>query len=442
MINNKTFRFYKISSFIFLAGASLALASCGGTSSSSTSLIPVTAVSMTATGDATTITVDGGTLQMLVLVEPENASDKSVLWTISDGSGEATISASGLVTAMTDGSATVRVTSVDVTSIFDTFNLTFSNQTSISKAALVNAIAEARVTQGTAISSADGSDVLTNAQWVSTIEHTAYSASIDAAQTVADIAVVSQIQVDDAISALALATVAFNNAKENGTQALVSHAIDLGTSENYVLLAQSAISTTGVSMITGDVAVSPAAGTYLTGFSETKDAGNTFATSDYVVGHLFAFDYADPTPVVLTTATGDMATAYNQGTGILPDYNELYAGDLSGKTLYAGSYNWTNNMLINADLTLSGSDTDIWVFQIAGTLTQAAGVRITLAGGAQPKNIFWLVADSVSIEVGAHSEGVILGSANIAMKTNSSINGRLLAQTAITLDACTVVQPS
>ncbi|MCX5775795.1 MAG: ice-binding family protein [Firmicutes bacterium] len=283
---------------------------------------------------------------------------------------------------------------------------------------------------------------MTNAKWVSNLAMTAYSGAIDSAQTVADIAVATQIQIDDGLSVLSLATSTFNAEKENGTKAEVVHAIDLGTSANYAALAKSGISTTGATSITGNVAISPAAGTYLTGFSETLDATNTFSTSSYVTGHLFAYDYASPTPVVLGTATADMQIAYNTGAGILPDYTELFAGDLSGKTMSSGAYQWSNNLLINTDLTLTGNSTDIWVFQIAGTLTQAAGVRVTLAGGALPENIYWIVGDSISMGVGAHTEGTMLGMTNIAMQTNSSINGRLLAQTAITLDSTTVVKPN
>lgn len=42
--------------------------------------------------------------------------------------------------------------------------------------------------------------------------------------------------------------------------------VDLGTAGNYVLLAKTAISTVPTSAITGDVGISPAAETYITGF--------------------------------------------------------------------------------------------------------------------------------------------------------------------------------
>jgi len=64
-----------------------------------------------------------------------------------------------------------------------------------------------------------------------------------------------------------------------------------------------------------------------------------------------------------------------------------------------------------------------------------------MAGGALPKNVFWQVFGAVDIGTTAHMEGVILSQTSIALKTGASVNGRLLAQTAVTLDAATVKQP-
>jgi hypothetical protein len=80
--------------------------------------------------------------------------------------------------------------------------------------------------------------------------------------------------------------------------------------------------------------------------------------------------------------------------------------------------------------------------QIAGGLTQASATKIILAGGAKAENIFWQVADTVAIGTTAHFEGIILGMKNISVGTNASINGRLLSQTAVTLDQNVVVEPT
>lgn len=206
-------------------------------------------------------------------------------------------------------------------------------------------------------------------------------------------------------------------------------------------MAKSGISTVPDSVITGDIGVSPIDSTGLTGFTLTNDATNVFSTSTQVIGKVYASDYTAPTPANLTTAIGNMGTAYTNAAGRAADYTELYSGNISGKTLTAGVYKWGTDILINTDVTLNGGPNDVWIFQTAGKITQASNINITLTGGAQAKNIFWQAADTVAIGTGAHFEGTILAKTNITLGTNASINGRLLAQTAVTLDESTVTKP-
>jgi hypothetical protein len=217
--------------------------------------------------------------------------------------------------------------------------------------------------------------------------------------------------------------------------------VNLGTADDFVILAETGISSETSSVITGNIGVSPAAATYITGFSLILDSTGTFSTSSQIVGQVYASDYTSPTPSNLTTAISDMRTAYIDAAGRTANYTELYSGDLSGKTLTTGVYKFGTGVLINTDLTLDGNATDVWIFQIDGSLTQAAGVNIILTGGALAENIIWQVADTVSLGTGAHFEGTILAMTNISLGTNASINGCLYAQTAVTLDASTVTKP-
>jgi hypothetical protein len=217
--------------------------------------------------------------------------------------------------------------------------------------------------------------------------------------------------------------------------------INLGTANDFVILAETGISTETSSMITGNIGVSPAAQTYITGFSLILDSTGTFSTSSQIVGNAYASNDTSPTPSYLTTAVADMHTAYTEAAGRTANYNNLYSGDLSGQTLTTGVYKFGSGVLINTDLTLNGNATDVWIFQIDGALTQAAGVNIILTGGALAENIIWQVADTVSIGTGAHFVGTILAKTNISLGTNASINGSLYAQTAVTLDAATVTKP-
>lgn len=227
-----------------------------------------------------------------------------------------------------------------------------------------------------------------------------------------------------------------------GSTRVAGTPVNLGTAGDYVILAKSGISTVPTSAVTGNLAVSPAAASYVTGFSLTSDATNAFSTSPQVTGKVYAADYASPTPSKLTTAVGDMELAFTSASGRAPDFTELGTGNIGGMTLSPGVYKWGTAVLIPTDLTLTGSATDVWIFQIAQDLTLASGTDITLAGGALPKNVFWQVSGQVDLGTTAHLEGVILGQTSITLRTGASVNGRLLAQTAVTLDGSTVVQPA
>jgi uncharacterized protein YjdB len=89
----------------------------------------VTSVTVSGTGNSITIDQKDGTLQMLATILPDNASDKSVTWSITSGNSSATISTDGLLTATAEGVATVRATANDGTEIFDEIEITIANQT-------------------------------------------------------------------------------------------------------------------------------------------------------------------------------------------------------------------------------------------------------------------------------------------------------------------------
>jgi hypothetical protein len=216
--------------------------------------------------------------------------------------------------------------------------------------------------------------------------------------------------------------------------------VNLGTSANYVILAKTAINVIAVSAVTGDLGLSPAATSYITGLALINATG--YATSSQVTGQLFAADMAAPTPINLTTSVENMITAYNDAAGRpTPDFLELGTGNLGGKTLTPGLYKFTNTVTMPSNVTISGNATDVWIFQIAGDMTVSNGVRINLIGGAQPKNIFFQVAGQATFGTTSHVEGIVLSMTGITFQTGATFKGRALAQTAVILDASTLVKP-
>ena len=98
-------------------------------------------------------------------------------------------------------------------------------------------------------------------------------------------------------------------------------------------------------------------------------------------------------------------------------------------------------LLIPTSVTLAGSATDVWIFQIAQDLTVASATNVVLSGGALAKNVVWQVSGAVDFGTTSHFEGIVLSQTAITLRTGASIKGRLLAQTAVAVDGSTVVAP-
>ena len=212
--------------------------------------------------------------------------------------------------------------------------------------------------------------------------------------------------------------------------------VNLGRAEDFAILTKSGITNVYPSNITGNVGTSPITGAAL------------LLRCNEVTGTIFTVDAAGPLPdrvtdaPGLTTAVGDMQTAYTDAAGRSnPDFLNVGAGIIGGITLKPGLHKWTSTLLIPTDIYLDGGADDIFIFQVAGTLTMSSAVRMILKGGAQAKNIFWQVSGAVTLGTTSHFEGTLLGKTSIAVQTKARVNGRLLAQTAVTLQMNTIKKP-
>ena len=237
--------------------------------------------------------------------------------------------------------------------------------------------------------------------------------------------------------------------------------VNLGKSGNYVILAKAGVSTVPNSAVTGNVAVSPAARTALTGWSLISEPTDTSFGSAQVVApdRLFAADnVGGTTSVDLTTAVGDMQTAYTAANGLAPAGGALAGGvpgtacpgtggtgALGGMTISPGVYTCTVtlNIATGTNVTLSGAG--VYVIRTTQGINQASGTQVLLTNGALAQNVFWVPALTANIVGTAGTPttmaGVILAKTNISVGTNATVNGRLLAQTAVTLDQATITQP-
>ena len=214
--------------------------------------------------------------------------------------------------------------------------------------------------------------------------------------------------------------------------------VNLLSTSRFAILAASEITDVPTSAITGDVGLSPAARSYISALTPPEVVGSIYAASD-----------GGATAVMLTQAQGDLTTAYNDAAGRTPvptgPFLNPGSGNLGGLTLSNGGlYKFTGAALISgSDLTLTGSATNVWIFQIASTLTVDNSIQVVLAGGAQASNVFWQVGTSAALGTTTIFEGTIMAHDSITFATGATLDGRALAQTAaVTLESTTITIPN
>lgn len=221
--------------------------------------------------------------------------------------------------------------------------------------------------------------------------------------------------------------------------AMAAASVGLGAADNFAVLAGSFITASTPSVVSGDVGLSPAAGTLYTGL-----------TIGMVTGTIYAVDVTGPAggagnnPGLLTTAKNDLVTAYNNAAGQAP--TGFISADLGGQTLTQGVYKDNGapaSLAITGTLTLDGGGDPnaVFIFQSASTLTTASNSHVTLINGAQACNVFWQVGSSATLGTGTQFNGNILALSSITDNGGSTVQGRLLARNAaVTLNNTNVTK--
>ena len=115
--------------------------------------------------------------------------------------------------------------------------------------------------------------------------------------------------------------------------------------------------------------------------------------------------------------------------------------DISGQTLNPGVYAFpgAGNIQRVPALTLSGAG--VYIFQITGAFNTVAGTVITLANGATPCDVFWVVGGATTLGANTTFEGTIMSAAAITVGANSTVNGRILSETATTISTDHITVP-
>jgi len=223
--------------------------------------------------------------------------------------------------------------------------------------------------------------------------------------------------------------------------------VGLGSADSFAVLGFSGVTASTPSVVSGDVGLSPAAGTLYSGL-----------TTGMVTGTIYAVDATGPAggagnnPSLLTSATGDLATAFtNAGQAPSGVNSGVVTGDLgtfNGGTLTPGVYQDNgapNSLSITGTLTLDGGGDPnaVFIFRSASTLTTASNSHVTLTGGTQACNVFWQIGSSATLGTSSDFKGTILAAVSITDNGGSTVVGRFLAQGgAVTLDNTHLTKPT
>jgi len=187
----------------------------------------------------------------------------------------------------------------------------------------------------------------------------------------------------------------------------------LGTADNFAVLAGSTVTSSGASIVSGSLGVSP--GSSVTGFPPGTVIGGTIHIND----------------AVAALAQSDVTTAYNFLT-TQPVTQNLSGQDLGGKTLTPGVYHFDSSAGLTGNLTLDaqGNPDALFVFQIGSTLTTASSSTVSLTNAGSNEGVFWQVGSSATLGDSSAFQGNILALTSISMDPFASIGcGRALAQT-------------
>lgn len=215
----------------------------------------------------------------------------------------------------------------------------------------------------------------------------------------------------------------------------------LGTVVLLALVPLSAFAATPSLGAAANFAVLGGAGVTCTASSVTGNVGSKLTVTQTPTCSISGnIHQGDATAV---TAFNNFVTAYTNFNLLpCPAANNLTSkGDLGGQTLGPGVYCFPNTTaaLSTGILTLNGSASDVWVFQVGTGITTAGPGQVVVAGGASACNVYWVVGTAATIGTGTKFLGNILaGSAVTFTGTGSSLAGRALAKTAVTMTGTTI----
>jgi hypothetical protein len=198
---------------------------------------------------------------------------------------------------------------------------------------------------------------------------------------------------------------------------------NLGTAAPFSVLAATTVTNTGASSMWGDLGLTP--GSQVTGGPAVGGA-----------------TYINDAQGVALRAKNDLTTAYVT-TANLPASGSAGV-QLAGRTFKAGVFKATTTLQLSAGdtVTLDGEHNPdgVFIFQVGTGLRTFAGARVALINEANPCNVFWQVGSDTNFGSGSSFVGTVMSGTSITDESGSTIDGRLLVNTAaVNLNNTTII---
>jgi Ice-binding-like len=201
--------------------------------------------------------------------------------------------------------------------------------------------------------------------------------------------------------------------------------IPLGACSSFAVEAGTAITFAGTvtTIASGNIGVSPG----------TSIGGNVvLATGSFERQSTLSIACARDLDIAYLAASEALPTTILSA---VPNSKGLPTADLSGLTLGPGVYSSVGSIIVSATtVTLDGGgDSNAqFVFQAATNVVTSTSTSFILVNGAQASNVYWVVGTQVTLGNASSFVGTILAGTAVVFNTNSVLQGRALAHTAVT----------